>query len=91
MFGNLGFKVNEDNTQQATKQATQQVNDKIDKLIDFCKTPKTRQEMQEYINIKDREYFRENILNPLIKNNMIMLTIPSKPRSPKQKYYSKQK
>ncbi len=79
------FKVKEDDTQQATQQADERVKN----LIHFCKEPRTRQEMQEFLKIKDREYFRTKILNPLIKTGEIKLTLPDKPKSPNQKYYSK--
>jgi ATP-dependent DNA helicase RecG len=58
-------------------------------LIQYCKEPRTSQEIMKYLNLKNKEYFRKEILKPLIENNIIMLTIPDKPRSPKQKYYSK--
>jgi len=71
--------------QQATQQATQQA-----KILEFCKTPKTREEIQHFLNLKDREYFRSEILKPLINKELLLLTIPNKPTSPKQKYYSKE-
>lgn len=40
------------------------------------------------MGLKDREYFRRKILNPLIDEGILKLTIPDKPRSPKQKYFS---
>jgi hypothetical protein len=43
--------------------------------------------MQNFMNLADREYFRNNILKPLIDNGKIKLTIPEKPNSPEQKYY----
>ncbi len=40
----------------------------------------------EYLKLKDREHFRKNILNPLIQNKKILLTIPDKSKSKNQKY-----
>ena len=78
-------------TDQVTPQATPQVKD-LDKrtiqIIQFCKTPKTREEIQNFIGIKDREYFRKEILKPMIEKGLLLLTIPDKPNSPKQKYYT---
>ncbi|SDZ33258.1 ATP-dependent DNA helicase RecG, partial [Proteiniborus ethanoligenes] len=73
---------------QATEQATEQADEDIIKLLEFCKIPRSRSEMQEFMNLSHRENFRVNILNPLIKGGLLKLTVPDKPTSPKQKYYS---
>jgi predicted HTH transcriptional regulator len=57
-------------------------------ILLFCQTPKTRDEIQEHIKIAHREYFRKHILKPLLLSNKLLLTIPDKPTSPKQKYYT---
>lgn len=58
------------------------------KILDFCKEPKTRTEIQEFLDIKSRSYFSQKVLSPMIKGGLLKLTIPDKPRSPNQKYYS---
>lgn len=40
----------------------------------------------EIIGRSDRTKFRNQVLNPLMKNKLIEMTIPDKPRSSKQKY-----
>ena len=77
-------------TPQATQQATPQdvVEARNEKIIKFCKIPRKREEIQIYGGIKDREYFRNGIMMPLLKAGKIKLTIPGKPNSPKQKYQS---
>ncbi len=57
-------------------------------LLEFCNVAKRRQEIQEFVDIKSKNYFRRKILNPLIKGGLLSLTVPSKPTSPNQKYYS---
>lgn len=57
-------------------------------ILDYCKTPRTRGEIQLFLAISDRKYFRENILKPLLASGKILPTIPDKPTSPKQKYYT---
>ena len=57
-------------------------------ILEFCKEPKTRLEIQKFLNIKSRSYFSQKVLNPLIKSGLLKLTIPDKPKSPNQKYYS---
>jgi ATP-dependent DNA helicase RecG len=59
------------------------------KIIDFCAMPRTRDEIQKFLNIRDRKYFRMEILNPLLEKELLFLTIPDKPNSPNQKYCSR--
>jgi len=73
---------------QATMQATMQADEEMNKLIEYCKIPKTREEMQNFMKLANRDYFRKNILNPLIEKGLLKLQIPDKPTSPNQKYYS---
>ena len=55
-------------------------------ILEFCKNPKKREEIQSFIGIKDRKHFRIEILQPLIENGLLQMTIPDKPNSPIQKY-----
>jgi ATP-dependent DNA helicase RecG len=73
-----------------TPQVTPQ-DERVLSIIDFCQTPRSREEIQNHIEIKDREYFRRYILQPLLKQEILKATIPDKPSSPKQKYYSTKK
>jgi len=75
-------------TMQATPQATIQTDEEISRLLEYCKIPRTRSEIQKYLKFNNRDHFRKNILNPLIKGGLLKLTIPDKPTSPKQKYFS---
>jgi ATP-dependent DNA helicase RecG len=58
----------------------------LDALIEFCSVPRSRKEMQEFCRIKSDEYFRKNIVNPLLAQGNIKMTIPDKPNSSNQKY-----
>lgn len=77
-------------TPQATPQATLQAK-QIKSLLNFCLKPRLREEMQEFLKLKDRENFRKTILNPLLKKGLLFQTEPDKPTSPNQRYYSKEK
>lgn len=55
-------------------------------LLEFCAEPRTRDEMQQFIEITNREYFRKTILKPLLDSEKLKMTIPYKPKSTKQKY-----
>ena len=78
-------------TPQATMQATMQATAQAEKVLEFCSEPRKRDEIQVFLGLKDREYFRKEILAPLIKSGKIVLTHPNKPRSPLQKYFTAQK
>lgn len=75
-------------TTQVSTQDTTQVNtqDRITALLDFCSSPKTREEMQAHVGIANREYFRKAILKPLLASGQLKMTIPDKPSSKNQKY-----
>ena len=72
---------------QVSMQATMQ-DERIKKIIEFCELPRSREDIQKYLNLKNRDYLRKHILNPLITKGVLHLTIPDKPRSPNQKYYA---
>jgi len=48
--------------------------------------PRTREEMQSFIGIETREYFRREIVKPLLESGKLKMTIPDKPNSRNQKY-----
>lgn len=60
-------------------------------LLEFCSIARTRDEMQEYFGVSSREYFRKNILKPLLEAKQLVMTIPDKPKSKYQKYITSQK
>lgn len=69
---------------EGTHQDTHQ--DRIESLLEFCATPKTRDEMQQFVGLVDRGHFRKTILNPLLESGQLKMTIPNKPNSRNQKY-----
>ncbi len=80
-------------TTQISTQVTPQVGtqvklepDRLASLLDFCSVPKSRREMQGFCGIKTTEYFRKNIIKPMLNENLIKQTIPDKPNSRLQKY-----
>ncbi len=61
------------------------------KLISFLDTPRSRKELQEFFGYKSRDYLKYKVLAPLIAMGKIELTVPDKPKSPKQKYVWRKK
>ncbi len=60
--------------------------EKIRMLLDFCKTPRSKSEIGEFLGIKSQRYLRQNIIMKFLETGDLVRTIPDKPSSPKQKY-----
>lgn len=76
-------------TEQATAQATEQATEQAAMILEYCKVPRTTKEIMDHLGLTHREYFRSELLKPLIEEGKILLTLPDKPSSPKQKYITK--
>lgn len=58
------------------------------RILRFCmESPKSRQEIQEYLELYDRKNFIYSILNPLVDSELLLLTQQSR-NAPNQKYYT---
>ena len=60
-----------------------------EEILSFCRTPKSRAELEELF--KGRltiAYVMERYVKPMIESKQIALTIPDKPKSKNQRYYT---
>lgn len=64
--------------------------DKAKSLLEFCKTPKTRRQIVEFLAISSEKYALKKYLEPLVESGRIQLGIPESPRSRNQTYVTKQ-
>jgi len=62
--------------------------DDINNLLVFCRTPRTRREICDYLGLSSITYAIQTHVMPLVKSGRIKMTNPEKPKSPKQLYYS---
>lgn len=60
----------------------------VHNLLAFCRTPRTRKEICDYLGLSSISYAIQIYIMPLVEQGLIKLTIPDKPKSPKQLYYS---
>lgn len=60
--------------------------DDMTRLVEFCSEPKSRKEMMEFMGLSHAGNFRDNYLKPLLEAGRIVMTIPDKPQSSKQRY-----
>ncbi|MDL2288243.1 helix-turn-helix domain-containing protein [Oscillospiraceae bacterium OttesenSCG-928-F05] len=52
----------------------------------FCQTPKSRKQIQEFLDLADRKFFRDSVLKPLLEDGVLEMTIPENPDHVKQRY-----
>lgn len=76
---------------QASDQAGDQANDptvedNIERLLYFCKEPRSKAEIQKFLNVKSTRYVWQHYIIPILNDGKLQRTIPDKPSSPKQKY-----
>lgn len=59
-----------------------------DKVIQYCKEPRTLAEIMEHLGFTSRSQFKKHYFNNMISSGLLKRTLPDKPSSPKQQYYS---
>ena len=66
---------------------TEQVTAQVEAVLQAAaQATRSREELQVASGIKHREHFRKAYLEPLLGTGWLAMTIPDKPRSPKQRY-----
>ena len=57
-------------------------------LLSFCSQPRSRQEIAEFLGVKTVFYVMQHYVQPLLTDGKLAMTIPEKPKSRNQKYYT---
>lgn len=57
-------------------------------ILEFCRIPRSRSEIARYLGIKTIYYMMAHYVNPLLETGRLRMTMPEKPKSKNQKYYS---
>ena len=57
-------------------------------IIQFCKTPRSRKEIIDFVG-KSSYYVMSRYVNPMVESGKLARSLPEKPKSSKQKFYSK--
>lgn len=58
----------------------------VTSLLAYCQTPRSRQEIAEFLGVRTIFYVTKHYLRPLIASGALRMTLPDKPASKKQKY-----
>ncbi|MCK4859628.1 MAG: putative DNA binding domain-containing protein [Candidatus Omnitrophica bacterium] len=78
--------------EQVAEQVTEQVTEQVRKLLSICKKePLSSKELMLKLGLLHRPTFLYNYLKPAIEAKLIIMTIPDKPQSSKQKYVISEK
>lgn len=59
-----------------------------DKIKGFCITPKSRDEIADYLDLGSAYYIVTKYLKPMLDKGLLAMTIPEKPKSKFQRYYT---
>lgn len=62
--------------------------EKPDDLLEFCKQPRSRQEIADYLGVQTVFYAMRHYVQPLLYEGKLAMTIPEKPKSRNQRYYT---
>lgn len=87
--------LNETATMKSGPRSSDQVSDQVrnsavtQKILEFCKIPRTKKEISEHIGYKNLTYMTRIYIRPLLESDKLVYTIPEKPQSRLQKYVTK--
>ena len=62
--------------------------EKTTEILEFCRTPRSKKELAEFLGIKSVTYGIKRYVEPLVENGLLALSEPKNPGSRSQKYYT---
>ena len=71
---------------QISSQVSSQVGSQVKKILHYCQVPRSKQEILTHIGLKplNKNYVRH--IQPLLKQHLLEMTVPDKPKSRLQRY-----
>lgn len=79
------YKMREDGQEQPDRLTEEEKS-----LLIFCRTPRTRREICDYLGLSSATYAIQRHVMPLVEKGFSCLSIPEKPSSPRQLYFTAQ-
>ena len=58
-------------------------------LLEYLRTPRTRREITEFLGLKSQTYAMRRYVTPLVREGVVAMSDPDKPRARGQRYYEK--
>ena len=71
-----------------TTETTSSSTNTADALLDFCKTPRSRKEIADFLKLKTTTYAMQRYVTPLLESGKLKMTNPEHPGSRAQKYHT---
>lgn len=68
------------------KEEAGDVSEPMRKILLFCTTPRSRNEIAEYMGVETPSYIVRKYLRPLLEKGKLRLLIPDAPKSKNQRY-----
>lgn len=88
VFRNSNYVLDYQVSEQVSEQVGEQVQNYRRMVLNLCKTPKSAREIRTYLEIKSRNYVNNNIIKPLIENELLNYTNKEHINASNQKYVS---
>ena len=63
---------------------------KIQRLLGFCSTPRSREEIADFLEINSVYHAIKKYVKPLLEDGRIAITLPDKPQSSHQRYFTRE-
>lgn len=74
------------NKKAEVAEAVQKTGDVTEDILKFCQTPKSRQEISDFLGIATVSYTARTYIKPLLESGRLKMTLPDNPRSSRQKF-----
>lgn len=71
-----------------TEKSAEMIVSEAKTLLEFCRIPRTRREIADFYGMKTVFYVMKHYVEPLLESNQLALTMPDKPSSRNQRYYT---
>lgn len=63
--------------------------DMTTRLLAFCRVPRSREEIAEFVGVRTQFYVVAKYIKPLLEDGRLQMTLPDKPKSKNQRYYTR--
>lgn len=78
-------------SEEPKQNAIPEVSDRTTALLAFCKTPRTRKEIADFLGISTVYHANKRYIAPLVAQGLLRMSIPEKPQSRNQRFTTVQK